>query len=97
MKKQERLNRQEKMLALIQQWQESSKTQQSFCQEHELTFSTFYYWLRRYRREINEGSFLPVEAGSGSYIEIRYPGGIILQLPSSVKLSALQQLLTLRT
>jgi len=96
MKKQERIARQEAMLSLISQWQESGKTQQTFCKEHDLTFSTFYYWLKRYRRGVEENSFLPVEVSSGSYIEIRYPGGIILQLPASVKLSALQQLLTLR-
>jgi hypothetical protein len=96
MKKQERQDRQDAMLTLIRQWQESGQTQQTFCKEHDLTFSTFYYWLKRYRRGIDESSFLPVEVSSGSYIEIRYPGGIILQLPASVKLSALQQLLNIR-
>jgi len=96
MKKQERIARQEAMLSLIGQWQESGQNQQTFCKEHDLTFSTFYYWLNRYRRGIEENSFLPVEVSSGSYIEIRYPGGVILQLPASVKLSALQRLLTLR-
>lgn len=97
MKKQERITRQEAMLTLIQQWHESGQTQQTFCKEHDLTFSSFYYWLKRYRRGIEENSFLPVEVSSGSYIEIRYPGGIILQLPATIKLSALQQLLTLRS
>ena len=95
MKKQERINRQEMMLSLISQWVESGKTQQSFCKEHDLTFSTFYYWLKRYRRGINDSSFLPVEVSSGSYIEIRYPGGIILQLPAATSLSAVKQLLSL--
>jgi transposase-like protein len=95
MKKQERVNRQEEMFSLIEKWQESGKPQQTFCQEHDLTFSTFYYWLKRYRRQIDESSFLPVEISSGTNIEIRYPGGIILQLPAAVKLSALKQLLNL--
>lgn len=95
MKNQERLNRQEEMLSLIEKWQESGKTQQLFCQEHDLTFSTFYYWLKRYRRGLDESSFLPVEVSSGSYIEIRYPGGIILQLPAATSLSAVKQLLSL--
>jgi len=97
MKKQERITRQTDMLSLIEQWHESGKTQQLFCQEHDLTFSTFYYWLKRYRREINESSFLPVEINSltHSSIEIRYPDGVILQLPAAIKLSALKQLLSL--
>ncbi len=95
MKKQERINRQDEMLSLIEQWQESGKTQQSFCQEHDLTYTTFYYWLRRYRRQVDESSFLPVEISSGSYIEIRYPGGVILQLLAATRLSTLKQLLSL--
>jgi transposase-like protein len=95
MKKQERIKRQEEMLFLIEQWQESGKTQQAFCQERDLTFTTFYYWLKRYRRGLDESNFLPVEVSSGSHIEIRYPDGVILQLPTATKLSALKQLLHL--
>ena len=95
MKKQDRITRQTDMLSLIEQWQESGKTQQAFCQEHDITFSTFYYWLKRYRRGIDENSFLPVEISSGINIEIRYPDGIVLQLPAAVKLSTLKQLLNL--
>jgi transposase-like protein len=95
MEKQERIKRQEEMLTLIEKWQESGKTQQAFCQEHDLTFTTFYYWLKRYRRGIDESSFLPLDISSGSNIEIRYPDGIILQLPAATKLSTLKQLLNL--
>jgi transposase-like protein len=83
------------MFSLIEKWHQSGIRQQAFCQEHDITFSTFYYWLKRYRRGIEESSFLPVEISSGSNIEIRYPDGIILQLPSGVKLSTLKQLLNL--
>ena len=95
MKKQERIRRQEEMLSLIEQWHESGKTQQSFCQEHDLTYTTFYYWLRRYRRQLDEGNFLPVEINSVTHIEIRYPGGVILQLPAATRLATLKQLLSL--
>ncbi|HOX75597.1 MAG TPA: hypothetical protein PKX27_00525 [Bacteroidales bacterium] len=95
MKKQERINRKEEMLSLIEQWQESGKPQQVFCQEHDLTYTTFYYWLRRYRRQMEESSFLPIEISSGAHIEIRYPGGVILQLPAATRLSTLKQLLSL--
>jgi transposase-like protein len=95
MKKQDRITRQADMLSLIEQWKERGKTQQAFCQEHDLTFSTFYYWLKRYRRGIDESIFLPVEVSSGSHIEIRYPGGVILQLPAATRLSTLKELLSL--
>jgi predicted acetyltransferase len=95
MKKQERIKRQEEMLSLIEQWQESGKTQQSFCQERDLSYTTFYYWLKLYRRRLDESNFLPVEISSDSHIEIRYPDGVILQLPAATRLSTLKQLLSL--
>jgi transposase-like protein len=95
MKNQDRITRQTEMLSLIEQWHESGKSQQLFCQEHNLTYTTFYYWLKRYRRGIDENSFLPVEVSSGSHIEIRYPGGVVLQLPAETRLSTLKQLLSL--
>jgi transposase-like protein len=95
MGKQDRIKRQEDMLSFVEQWQESGKTQQLFCQEHGLTYTTFYYWLKRYRRGLDESNFLPVEISSGSHIEIRYPGGVILQLPAATRLSTVKQLLNL--
>jgi len=95
MKNQERINRQDEMESIIEQWQESGQTQQSFCKERKLSYTTFYYWLKRYRRGLDENSFLPVEIASGSHIEIRYPGGVILQLPAATKLSTVKQLLSL--
>jgi hypothetical protein len=95
MKRPERIQRQEEMLSLIKKWHESGKTHQAFCQEHELTFTTFYYRLKRYRRGIDESSFLSFEISPGSHIEICYPDGIILQLPAAIKLSSLKQLLNL--
>jgi len=74
------------MLSLIEQWQDSGKTRQIFCQEHDLSYTTFYYWLRRYRRQVEESSFLPIEISSLSHIEIRYPGGIILSIRRQCKL-----------
>jgi hypothetical protein len=85
----------EEMYSLIEQWQESGQPQQSFCKERNLSYTTFYYWLRSYRRRMDESNFLPVEVSSGSHIEIRYPGGVVLQLPASTKLSVLKQLICL--
>lgn len=96
MKKQDRLNQQEEMLTLIEQWQESGQTQQSFCKDHNLAFSKFYYWRKRYRRGMDESTFLPVDISQGlsTSIEIRYPDGVVLQLPPSTRISVLKQLLT---
>jgi hypothetical protein len=95
MDKQQRIKRHEEMMSLIERWQQSGKTHKLFCQEQNLAYSAFYYWLKRYRREIDESSFLPLEISSGSFIEIRYPGGVTLQLPAQISLSALKQLICL--
>jgi len=95
MKKQERLQREGEMLALIEQWSESGKSQKLFCQEQGITFTTFYYWLRRYRRRLDESGFLPVEINTGANIEIRYPDGVVLQLPASTRVAVIKQLLSL--
>jgi endonuclease III-like uncharacterized protein len=54
MKNQERIKRQEEMLSLIEQWQESGQPQQAFCKERNLSYTTFYYWLRSYRRRLDK-------------------------------------------
>jgi len=95
MKNQERIKHQEEMQSMVEQWQASGKTQQSFCKERNLSYTTFYYWLKSYRRRVDESNFLPVEISSGSHIEIRYPGGVVLQLPAETRLSTLKQLLSL--
>jgi len=95
MKNQERIKWQDEMLSLIAQWQESCQPQQSFCKERNLSYTTFYYWLRSYRRREDESNFLSVEVSSGSHNEIRYPGGMVLQLPDETRLSTLKQLLSL--
>ena len=95
MKKQERLQRQEMMMSLIEQWSESGKSQKLFCQEQGITFTTFYYWLRRYRRSLDENGFLPVEISTGANIEIRYPCGVVLQLPAATRVAVIKQLLSL--
>jgi len=48
-----------------------------------------------FANSVDENSFLPVEISSGSYIEIRYPKGVILQLPAGTRLSTVKQLLSL--
>lgn len=95
MKKQARLQRQEEMLSLIEQWHESGKTQKVFCQEQGITFTTFYYWLRHYRRSLEEDGFMPVEINAGANIEIRYPDGVVLQLPATTRLAVIKQLISL--
>jgi hypothetical protein len=98
MKKQERIQHQEKMFSLIEQWQQSKLPQQKFCTDQGITYTTFYYWLKRYRSQKEEmGGFMSMRVTSWreNFIEIRYPSGVILQIPSTVSLSAIRQLISI--
>ena len=97
MNKQTRQAHQEEMFSFIEQWKESKKDQLSFCREKEVSYTTFHYWLKKYRRlQLDPQGFIPIEISSGNHqlIEVRYPNGVIIQLPS-VDLKVLKQLVHL--
>ena len=98
MKNQERKQRQEKMFSFIEQWQHSNLPQHTFCKEQGLTYTTFYYWLKRYRTQQEViGGFMAMRVTSSkeNFIEVRYPSGVILQIPSTISMSAIKQLIRL--
>ncbi|MBW6480574.1 MAG: hypothetical protein K0B37_14190 [Bacteroidales bacterium] len=54
----------EKKLALVERWAQSGQTQQQFCQQHDIKFSTFGYWLKAWRKKNLNAStrgFIPIE------------------------------------
>ena len=42
---------QQKMFSMIDQWQQSGLTQKQFCEEHNIRYYVFHYWLGRYRKQ----------------------------------------------
>jgi len=98
MTKEERVHRQEKMFSFIEQWQRSNLPQHTFCKDQGITYTTFYYWLKRYRSQQEEtGGFMAMRINStrDNYIELRYPNGVVMQIPSTIGLTALKQLIRL--
>lgn len=98
MTKQERNERRSEMFALIEQWQQSKKTQTAFCREHDIVYHIFGYWLKKYRQEHGEnGNFLAMQLSdyADTGIEIRYPNGIVLHLPRTIGICELKQLITI--
>ena len=74
----------EQMFKLIEQWQQSSLTQNAFCQQQSIKYHVFHYWYKRYReqharfQQINTASFVKLhiaKASSAGSVEIYYPGG----------------------
>ncbi|MEI7501538.1 MAG: hypothetical protein WCK84_13960 [Bacteroidota bacterium] len=89
MKKQDRNLRQEEMTHHIQCWKESGQSQKQFCLTNNLRFHTFYYWLKKDRKQINPltGGFIPIRVqglatNTDSNIEIQYPNGVRILVPS---------------
>jgi hypothetical protein len=93
MEKQSRTARQAWMFEKIEQWKESGITQKQFCQEHEIALSNFFYWHKKHRKHSpSTPGFIPIAVHSNikgsSSIEIIYPNGVRIQLPSTMHPSA---------
>ncbi len=74
------------MFSIIREWELSNLTKKSFCGERQIPISVFLYWCRKYRKSQSPGGFVPMKVQSstehGSVIEIKYPNGVALRLPT---------------
>jgi hypothetical protein len=87
----------ERMLDLIEEQLNGTLTQKQFCKSKQLNFTTFGYWLKKYKKLKSESNnFIPLAiAGkpeSGS-IRIEIPGGSSIFFPASYAETILRQLL----
>jgi hypothetical protein len=76
------------MYALVQQWQQSGKTQKQFSEENHIKLATFMYWVQKYR-QINAPDHgfasltISQETGVGILspkLEIEFSGGIVVRI-----------------
>ena len=44
------MTKQQKMFAVIQQWEQSQQTKAEFARRHKIPLQTFHYWCRRYQQ-----------------------------------------------
>lgn len=83
---QDRTIRRSQKLQMIETWKQSGLSQKDFCAEHNITFSTFYYWYRIYKSsEKSTDGFLPLAVKDNTDESVNLTGnnGIRLQLPVS--------------
>ena len=87
-------SKREGMFTLIEKWKESGKTQKQFSREHDITYSKFLYWTRKYRQSFrNENGFLPLEVVASNKdstssdeafqqprVEVEFSSGITLRI-----------------
>lgn len=102
---------QEEMYTAIELWKESGKAQKRFCQENNLSFSTFNYWQRKYKKDISTDvprlsrSFIPIHIPqannnklNGTHpmdILIIYPNGVKVSCPQDIRIEQLRTLITI--
>ncbi len=91
----------------IQAWQQTDKTQSSYCRAHDLNYHRFTYWRRKLiaprsstRQAIQRSGFVPVKAASelvSSNLTATLPNGVVLQGIATENLSVVKQLLGLQS
>ncbi len=92
----------EQMFRLIEQWQQSSLTQNAFCVQQSIKYHVFHYWYKRYRElhadsQGDGSSFVKLhiaKPASASAVEIYYPGGIRLVFNEPVSSGFLKALVS---
>lgn len=89
MKKTNRSRLEEEMRYHVQVWQQGKQTQKEYCQENNVTYPKFIYWMNKLRRQQNpiEPAFIPVQMDHPGNslsleLEIAYPNGVRLRVPS---------------
>ncbi|MFB6307100.1 MAG: hypothetical protein ABEH43_08970, partial [Flavobacteriales bacterium] len=73
------------MFAMIEDQQKSGLTQRAYVERHGVHLWKFQYWLRKYRKmNSRSAGFIPLEVdgAKASTIDIQYPNGVQLSIPS---------------
>jgi hypothetical protein len=93
------------MFVLIEAYLSSGLTQRSFSQKHSIPYSTFQWWLQKYRKvkgsTKNQKRFIPINLTSSKTLlnhpqytcAIEYPNGVIIHLGEKIDTQLLLQLI----
>lgn len=69
----------EEMMSILSAWKSSGLSRQVFCKEHQLPYSVFQYWNRKFNEENKpvESSFMELSNTPSSFPElaILFPSG----------------------
>jgi hypothetical protein len=76
-----RVNIQQKMFSVIEEWNKSSLPIKEFCIQHQIANATFHYWLKKYRNKDQQKPdvFIPVRVKPITpgpvFAELSFPDG----------------------
>jgi hypothetical protein len=88
----------DRMFALIRQWQDSGLSQTEFCQKKDIAYSSFHYWYKKFRmaEEIHpEPSFVPVPlpvSMASVFCTVHKPGGVSIDFHQPVPVGYLNEI-----
>jgi len=107
MPKQKRLARRQARLAMVDKYLTSSQPQKQFCQNEQIHYTTFQYWLKKYRQQQRQAGcvessakqFVPLRFSSADRPQpvpcytLEYPSGVVLHITVAIDAPALIQLI----
>lgn len=81
-------NKTRAMFGIVEQWQQSGKSQNQFCTENGIRLHTLGYWVRKYRQlQMGHEGFASVSIGGETErihttprIEVELPGGLVVRV-----------------
>ena len=93
----------EEAASMIERQKLSGLNVQEFCKKEKLKLATYYYWHQRLRKKPEDSKIIPVSIEkpkqlpglSKEVIELVYPNGVRLSIPSCFELNLIRQLVTL--
>jgi hypothetical protein len=95
-----RVNIQQKMFGVIEEWNKSGLRIKEFCVQHQLVNATFHYWLKKYRNkeQQNPVGFIPVRVKAITtgpvFAELSLPDGRKFTFYQSLDCSFVKTLLS---
>ena len=93
------------MLSHIEASKKSKQSQKVYCQQHGLAYSTFQYWIKKYRTKLPQKEadatvgFIPVhiqpdpQVSGSNQLHFLYPNGIQVMCPAEVHPQVLKSLI----
>jgi transposase-like protein len=110
MRKNQKYTREEMYMA-IELWKESGISQENYCNQNNLSFSTFKYWQKKFQSD-SQGKnskslkpFIPVHIPQAittnlaeadtHIISINYPNGVIVNCPAGISIEQIRGLIKL--
>jgi hypothetical protein len=88
----------EMMFSKISEWKRSGLNQKAFCQQHNIVYSSFHYWYKRFR-DVDppaSGGFVPLQfhdSGNRIFASVIFSSGSGVQLHQEVSPEYIKELL----